>query len=56
MSRIGKAPISVPAGVEIKVSADNIVSVKGPKGELFQPLKDGFKVNVVDVKLPEITQ
>ena len=48
MSRIGKAPISVPAGVEIKVSADNIVSVKGPKGELFQPLKEGFKVTVTD--------
>lgn len=46
MSRIGKAPISIPAGVEIKVSADNIVTVKGPKGELHQALQAGFKVNI----------
>jgi large subunit ribosomal protein L6 len=36
MSRIGKAPISIPAGVTIDVSQDNVVSVKGPKGELSQ--------------------
>jgi len=46
MSRIGKAPISIPAGVEIKVSADNIVTVKGPKGEMHQPVKEGFKVEI----------
>lgn len=33
MSRIGKMPISVPAGVDVKI-ADNLVTVKGPKGEL----------------------
>jgi large subunit ribosomal protein L6 len=36
MSRIGKAPISIPSGVTISVSADNVVTVKGPKGELSQ--------------------
>ena len=36
MSRIGKAPISIPSGVTISVSDDNIVTVKGPKGELTQ--------------------
>jgi len=36
MSRIGKNPISVPAGVTITVSNDNVVTVKGPKGELTQ--------------------
>ncbi|MCC6817554.1 MAG: 50S ribosomal protein L6 [Bacteroidia bacterium] len=46
MSRIGKAPINIPAGVEVKVSADNTVSVKGPKGELHQTLNEGFKVNI----------
>lgn len=46
MSRIGKAPINIPAGVEVKISADNTVSVKGPKGELHLPIKEGFKVNV----------
>lgn len=33
MSRIGRLPISVPAGVEVKVDG-NLVTVKGPKGEL----------------------
>ena len=36
MSRIGRAPITVPAGVEIKVEDNNVVTVKGPKGELTQ--------------------
>lgn len=36
MSRIGKAPISIPSGVTIAVSKDNVVTVKGPKGELSQ--------------------
>ena len=36
MSRIGKEPISVPAGVEVKINDKNMVTVKGPKGELMQ--------------------
>ena len=36
MSRIGKAPINVPAGVSIDISKGNEVTVKGPKGELKQ--------------------
>ncbi len=36
MSRIGKSPISIPSGVTITVSKDNLVTVKGPKGELSQ--------------------
>lgn len=38
MSRIGKAPIEVPAGVTVSVDKNNIVTVKGPKGTLTQPL------------------
>jgi len=39
MSRIGRAPITVPAGVNVSVdSATNVVTVKGPKGELVQPI------------------
>ena len=34
MSRIGRAPIAVPAGVEVKIEANNVVTVKGPKGTL----------------------
>ncbi|MBR3099528.1 MAG: 50S ribosomal protein L6 [Clostridia bacterium] len=36
MSRIGKLPITVPAGVTVTVSEDNLVTVKGPKGTLSQ--------------------
>jgi len=36
MSRIGKLPVNVPAGVEVKVSDENVVTVKGPLGELTQ--------------------
>ena len=34
MSRIGKLPIAIPAGVTVAVSPENVVTVKGPKGEL----------------------
>ena len=34
MSRIGRAPIAVPAGVEVKIEDNNVVTVKGPKGAL----------------------
>lgn len=47
MSRIGKAPIKIPAGVEIKVDNNNVV-VKGPKGELSQPINADFKVEIND--------
>lgn len=36
MSRVGKSPISIPSGVTFSVSKDNLVTVKGPKGELSQ--------------------
>ena len=44
MSRVGKSPIPVPAGVTITVSADNVVTVKGPKGELQQAVDTDIKV------------
>lgn len=46
MSRIGKAPIKLPAGVEVKVSNINSVSVKGPKGELHQLIDKDINVSV----------
>ena len=46
MSRIGKLPISIPAGVTVTVSADNVVTVKGKKGELTQAVNPAIKVNV----------
>jgi len=56
MSRIGRMPITVPAGVEVTIEENNVVTVKGPKGTLTQTLhpemileKDG---NVIHVKRP----
>ena len=40
MSRIGRMPVTIPAGVEVKISGKNEVSVKGPKGTLSQKLND----------------
>src|SRR6476620_10918230 len=48
MSRIGKAPITVPAGVTVTVGNDNVVTVKGPKGELKQAIDRDIKVEVKD--------
>jgi len=45
MSRIGKLPIAVPAGVTVTVSEDNVVTVKGPKGELSQKVNPDIKVS-----------
>jgi large subunit ribosomal protein L6 len=44
MSRIGKAPISIPAGVTIEVSSSNVVTVKGPKGELKRTIDPSISV------------
>lgn len=45
MSRIGKAPITLPAGVEFKIDNNKLVTVKGPKGELKQQIaSDGISV------------
>ena len=48
MSRIGKLPISIPAGVTVTVSPENVVTVKGPKGELSQALNGGIAVSIED--------
>ena len=44
MSRIGRAPITVPAGVEIKVEDNNVVTVKGPKGTLTQQFNPNMAI------------
>ncbi|PYI67253.1 50S ribosomal protein L6 [Arthrobacter livingstonensis] len=55
MSRIGRLPISVPAGVEVKVE-DNLVSVKGPKGTLEHtvpsPITVALEENTISVSRP----
>ena len=44
MSRIGRAPIAIPAGVEVKIEAENVVTVKGPKGTLTQQFHPNMKI------------
>ena len=46
MSRIGKVPVTIPAGVEVKVDKDNIVTVKGPKGELSEKISPEISVSI----------
>jgi large subunit ribosomal protein L6 len=56
MSRIGKLPISIPAGVSVSVK-DNLVTVIGPKGTLYQELNPNIQIKVdngqVDVTRPD---
>ena len=47
MSRIGKLPVSLPKGVTVSISDTNVVSVKGPLGELTQAVDKDLKVEVV---------
>ena len=55
MSRIGKSPIEIPAGVTVQVK-DNVVTVKGPKGELSQEINPDITVekegNKIELKRP----
>lgn len=46
MSRIGRKPITVPAGVEVKVDDANVVTVKGPKGTLTQAIHPNMTIEV----------
>jgi len=48
MSRVGKAPINLAGGVEVKVNDDNTVTVKGPKGTLKQKMPREMKIIVED--------
>ena len=48
MSRIGKAIIEIPEGVEINISEDNIVSVKGKLGELSEKIYADLEVSITE--------
>ncbi len=48
MSRIGKQPIAIPAGVTVTVNASNEVSIKGPKGTLTQAIDKDIKIEQAD--------
>jgi large subunit ribosomal protein L6 len=46
MSRIGKKPVAIPKGVTVTVGSDNVITVKGPKGELKQAIDRDITVEV----------
>ncbi len=46
MSRIGKLPVAVPAGVDVKLEEGNVITVKGPKGTLTRKLVDDLTITV----------
>lgn len=48
MSRIGRMPVSVPAGVEITIADGNLITVKGPKGTLTQQLSPAMTISKED--------
>jgi large subunit ribosomal protein L6 len=51
MSRIGNLPVTLPKGVNVTISDNNVVSVKGPLGQLTQVVEKDMKVEVVDDKV-----
>ena len=46
MSRIGRLPVAIPAGVTVKVDDHNVVTVKGPQGELTQHIHNDMKIEI----------
>ena len=48
MSRVGRLPIAIPAGVTVTVTPDNVVTVKGPKGELVKAMHKDITIAVED--------
>ena len=48
MSRIGLKPINIPSGVEIKISENNLVEVKGPKGSLSESISPDMEIKIDD--------
>lgn len=46
MSRIGKLPVAIPSGVEVKLENGNVITVKGPKGTLTRKLVDDLTITV----------
>jgi len=48
MSRVGNAPIDIPSGVDVNVSDKNLITVKGPKGELTQKVDSAITVEIAE--------
>ncbi|GAA0123745.1 MAG: 50S ribosomal protein L6 [Clostridium argentinense] len=48
MSRVGRLPIAIPSGVTVTVSPENVVTVKGPKGELTKAMSKDMNIAIED--------
>lgn len=48
MSRVGRLPIAIPAGVTVQVTPENVVTVKGPKGELTKAMSTEMNIAIED--------
>jgi large subunit ribosomal protein L6 len=48
MSRVGKSPINIPAGVEVNIASNNVVTVKGPKGTLSEKIDREMILKIED--------
>ena len=48
MSRIGRLPVEIPAGVEVNIAENNVVTVKGPKGTLSENLPSEMDIKIED--------
>ena len=51
MLRVGKMPIAIPAGVTVTVTPENVVTVKGPKGELVKAMHKDINIAVEDAQV-----
>lgn len=51
MSRIGRAPITIPAGVDVKLDDNNTITVKGPKGTLTETMHPDIAISVQDSEI-----
>lgn len=51
MSRIGKLPVTIPQGVDVKIGAENFVTVKGPKGQLEKKLHKDMLITIEEGKV-----
>ncbi|MGL5244473.1 MAG: 50S ribosomal protein L6 [Sarcina sp.] len=51
MSRVGRLPIAIPTGVTVTVSPENVVTVKGPKGELVKAMHKDINIAIEDAQV-----
>lgn len=51
MSRIGNLPVNIPEGVTVSIDGNNMVTVKGPKGELSQQVNKDIRVSIAEVEI-----